>query len=182
MSRKALDRSILTVETFQTAMDAAKRDVCCQIAEMMEDEANNVVDNVEIHYNQNTNNSMHRTLEEVFETGWVNSLGWVFPDCKKVTLFIKKESKKAVQDWQEKPFHLYAIDLIMPPQEGFSDEVVAKFQLIGKYLDSNGDSTTMNNVHVNCCLIERNKGWFPEFMLQAEYGLYLDRKRAELAA
>lgn len=178
MSRKTLDRSILTVETFQTAMDAAKKDVCCQIAELMEDDANDCVESVETHYH----GSNTATLEEVFERGWVNSLGWIFPDCKKVTLFIKKESKKAVQDWQEKPFHLYAIDLIMPPEEGFPDEVVAKFQLIGKYLDSNGGSTTMNNVHVNCCLIERNKGWFPEFMLQAEYGLYLDQKRAELAA
>ena len=183
MSRKTLDRAIATIENFQTAMDAAKKDVCCQIAEMMEHDANDVVDSVEIHfmYGPDYGLRMAATLEEVFERGWVNSLGWVYPDCKKITLFLKKESKKAVRDWQEKPFHLYAIDLIMPPEEGFPDEVVAKFQLIGMYLNSNGDPTTQTMSHVNCCLIERHKGKCPEFMLQAEYGLYLDQKRAAVA-
>jgi len=179
MSRKALDRSILTVETFQTALDAAKRDVCCQIAEMME--ANGVVDNVEIHYNQNVGGSMQRTLEEVFETGWSNSSGWVFPDCKKVTLLIKQESGKAVQDWKEKPFHMYAMNLIIQ-LEGSSDNAVARFQLIGKYLNRNGGSTTLKAVHVDCCLVERYKGKCPEFMLEEEYQLYLQKKRAGLAA
>jgi hypothetical protein len=155
-------------------MEQAKRDACCQIAAILENQENDIVDKVVMKRNEE-----EITLEEAFQDGWANGLGEIFTDWEvaKVTLFVKKVAKgKKPEDWKVKPFDLMAMDLILPDkdEEYGDDDIVAKFQLIGFYLDSNGIPQTMSKVYVNCYLFERYKGRCPELMLEEEYRYHFE--------
>ena len=173
-SRGRIARSIARIKPLEELLTAARREVCCQIAEIMESDHNDVVESVR-------RGNAKITFEEAMEEeGFTDHHGNIYPLSSEVTLFIKKKVKGSKpENWTVKPFSLGAMCVELPEEgQRYRDEVVAKFSLLGRFLDSKGNPTTLSSSYINCVLIERHEGTCPEFMLEEEYWQYLKAQRA----
>jgi hypothetical protein len=176
MLKKSINSCLESIATFEDVLAKAKRRACCMIAEALEHDHNDMVESV-----RHRNTDAQVTFEEVMEDGHNGHDGRINPYWgAAVTLFLKEaKANKTPQEYVVRPFRLSAMKVVTPPKgQGYADDVLVKFQLIGFYLDSEGSPKTMRPREVTCYLIERCKGLYPEFMLEEEYQLYGDRKLA----
>ena len=171
--RGRIARSIAKIKPIEELLTAARREVCCQIAQIMEYPHNNLVESVKL-------GKAEITFEEAMEEeGFTDHHGNIYPLDAEVTLFIKRKVKGSKpKDWGVKPFRLGAMCVELPEEgQRYRDEVVAKFSLLGRFLDSKGNPTTLSSSYINCVLIERHEGTCPEFMLEEEYWEFLKAQR-----